>query len=288
MRINFTHLKYFCDTAKYGSFSIAAKKNFISQSAVSQAIHKLEESLNKKLVVYNAKQFSLTKDGELVFSKSQNIFNALTDLETTLNYHEKEYCGCIEIACTHSFALGLLPKYLKLITEKYPLINFSFRLGHTDLIKKWLKNGSIDFGIVIDNEDLSGLDCYEILSGEYKLYSSKNYNKNITELKVLISEERPETNKLKDLYSNKFNNKLPILMEVSSWEVIANFAEVELGVGFIPDYVARRRKNILKELDLGLAKIPYKLFVVLRKDTKLTKNVDAIINLFQENNNDDF
>ncbi len=126
MNINIKHLKYLCDTIRYRSVSIAAKKNFVSQSAVSQAIDKLEEVLNLKLVSYDAKQLNPTNEGEIVFEKGQNIFYALTNLEEALDFHKKEYCGQVEIACMHSVALALLPKYLKQIKDQYPLINFTF------------------------------------------------------------------------------------------------------------------------------------------------------------------
>ena len=40
--INLIHLKFFCDAVVYESITEAAKMNYISQSAVSQAITKLE------------------------------------------------------------------------------------------------------------------------------------------------------------------------------------------------------------------------------------------------------
>jgi LysR family transcriptional regulator, carnitine catabolism transcriptional activator len=43
--INLMHLKFFCDAVTFSSISEAAKRNYVTQSAVSQAIAKLEQIL---------------------------------------------------------------------------------------------------------------------------------------------------------------------------------------------------------------------------------------------------
>ena len=43
-------LKYFVEVARLGSFSMASKALFITQSTISQQINKLEEELGVKLL----------------------------------------------------------------------------------------------------------------------------------------------------------------------------------------------------------------------------------------------
>lgn len=44
-------------------------------------------------------------------------------------------------------------------------------------------------------------------------------------------------------------------MEVSSWEVIASLTEQGLGIGFLPDYIVRKRA--LVEYESAIPRIPY-------------------------------
>src|SRR5215469_2936698 len=61
-------LKRFILVAKEESVTRAAQKIFITQSALTQSIHRLEKELHTKLFVHTGKQIHLTEDGKsLVF-----------------------------------------------------------------------------------------------------------------------------------------------------------------------------------------------------------------------------
>ena len=63
-------LKVFCDLVDLQSFSLAAERNFITQSAVSQQIRALEEKFKRRLLerVRGRCDVTLTTAGE-VFSR---------------------------------------------------------------------------------------------------------------------------------------------------------------------------------------------------------------------------
>ncbi len=180
----------------------------------------------------------------------------------------------------HSFALALLPKCLQKVKTEWPKLHVNFRLAHTDIIREWIKRDIIDFGIVLDNEDLSAFDCFEIYQGEYRLYQSRKYAKH-ENLPFILSEERIETNLLKKSFYKHQRKEMNILMEVSSWEVIANLTEEGLGIGFFPDYVALKRKMDLVDYKGKYDPIPYKIFAVFSKTKKIDKNVEAFLTLLK-------
>ena len=278
--LNLVYLKYFCDAAKAGSISHSAKINFVSQSAISQGINKLEEALGKQLSTHQQNRFKITPEGEIVLEKSREIFSGIVGLEEALVFEPGELAGKIEFACMHSFALALLPKQLKELQKKYPKLQVNFRLGHTDMIKDLIRKGSIDFGIVLDNEDLSGFQCHEIYRGEYRLFVSSDEKDGKT-LPFITSEELKETNLLRKAYRLKFRKELPVLMQVSSWEVIAKLTEVGLGIGFFPEYVALQKKALV-EYDLKLAPIQYKIYAIFPQSAKIHKNHEAFLDIFKQ------
>ena len=53
-------LKYFLEVAKLGSFSLASKSVFITQSTISQQIGKLEEELGVKLLIRDSRHVCLS------------------------------------------------------------------------------------------------------------------------------------------------------------------------------------------------------------------------------------
>ena len=60
-------IKYFCTIVEEGSFTEAAEKCFISQSAISQQIQSLEKELGVKLIKRENRRFSLTHAGEYMY-----------------------------------------------------------------------------------------------------------------------------------------------------------------------------------------------------------------------------
>ena len=64
------HLKIFFEACKEKSFTKAAKNLFISQSAVSIQIKKLETKLGIQLIERNSKNFRLTFAGKELYRMS--------------------------------------------------------------------------------------------------------------------------------------------------------------------------------------------------------------------------
>lgn len=279
--LNLVYLKYFCDAVKHGSISSSARENFVSQSAISQGISVLERSLEKDLITHQTNRFKPTQDGMLVFEKSRQVFEGINDLESSLEVQEGEIGGKVDFACMHSYALACLSPCLIKAKIDFPKLRLNFKLAPTNIIMDLVKKGIVDFGVVLDNTDLSGFETVELYSGHYRLYVSKHKPVSSPH-EFLLSEEHIETNLLKKAYQESYGKPLKILMEVSSWEVIACLTEEGLGVGFFPDYVALHKKSSLKEADIKFEPIPYKIFAILSKSRKIPENVKALLDLLSK------
>lgn len=73
-RLSLNSLKFFYYVARYGSVTIAAKKLFVTQGAVSKQLKNLEEALGFTLFIREGKKLQLTDDGELLFDCCQQVF----------------------------------------------------------------------------------------------------------------------------------------------------------------------------------------------------------------------
>lgn len=67
MEQNLNLYQVFYEVANCRNFSVAAKKMYISQPAVSKAISRLEENLNTVLFRRSSKGAILTREGELLY-----------------------------------------------------------------------------------------------------------------------------------------------------------------------------------------------------------------------------
>src|SRR5437870_5477091 len=112
--INLTHLKFFYDAVLLNSVSASARENFVSQSAISQGIVKLEHELQVLLTTHQRQTFKLTEQGQVVFEEARRIFTAVDALKERLGALKGEISGDLRFACTNAIAQYFLPlKYLQ-------------------------------------------------------------------------------------------------------------------------------------------------------------------------------
>src|SRR4051812_28656761 len=120
--MNLSHLKYFIDAAQEGGISQSARKNFVTQSAVSRAIASLESRLGVELVIHRQNHFQLTEAGLAIFGKSHAIFEEISNLDEIASMHLKTLRGPLRLGCNQAIASHLLaPKFAKL-EAKHPHI----------------------------------------------------------------------------------------------------------------------------------------------------------------------
>ena len=82
--INFNLYKIFYEVALSESISSASKRLYITQSAVSKSIKKLEEDLSTKLFYRNRNGVKLTEKGKELLFYVEEAFNNLVIAERTM------------------------------------------------------------------------------------------------------------------------------------------------------------------------------------------------------------
>lgn len=82
--LNFHHLRYFWAVAHEGNLTRAAERMFVSQSAVSVQIQKLEQQLGHALFERRGRQLLLTEAGSIALDHADAIFNLGDELLGTL------------------------------------------------------------------------------------------------------------------------------------------------------------------------------------------------------------
>nr|MBA3438691.1 LysR family transcriptional regulator [Pyrinomonadaceae bacterium] len=80
-------LKILCDLVETQSFSQAAERNFVTQSAVSQQVRNLEERFKHRLLdrVRGRREVRLTEAGKAFYEESRNVLAAYAQLEDRLH-----------------------------------------------------------------------------------------------------------------------------------------------------------------------------------------------------------
>jgi LysR family transcriptional regulator, carnitine catabolism transcriptional activator len=278
--INLDHLRYFFDAARETSLAKAARRNFVSISAVSQAIRKLEATLEVDLLIHQRNRFKLTDEGRFALSQCQTVFSALDDLRNQLKATKTSFTGTVAFATSHSIAQSLLPRCLGGFRSKYPGVKPRFRLGTTPLIRGWVESGEAEFGLTLDDGQLGTLETLTLREGSFRGIKLKKARGEPSGF--LLTESRPETEQLRLAYRKKHKLELPVAMEIDSWEIIRSMALQGLGIGFIPDFLSQDpdvRRQIVFSHDVP--DVRYRLCAIYKREGMLSRNARTFLETFK-------
>jgi DNA-binding transcriptional LysR family regulator len=291
--MSLTGLKYFCDAIRLGGLSLAAKENFVTQSAISQSISKLEKFLGVPLLIHHPNRLQLTPQGEVAFQEAQTILQMIKQFHINLLQDQSAIMESLQFACTHSFALAVIPPYIKRFQQEHPKAQVNFQIKELASIIEQVKSGIIDFGILpseicqdeqceLYEEDLGKFQKKIIYSGGFSFYASSLLRRNEQKQLGLIlsSSQQTENRRLHDLYFKKYKTKLPLALEVNNLELAANLAAEGAGLAYLPDYLGLLHKNRLEVCDLGLQKQEYHMSAIFLKEDLLHQSSKVFLSYF--------
>lgn len=272
-----TYLQYFSDVVALKSFSKAAEKNFISQSAISQAIKKLENYSGHTLFYHHQNTLQLTSEGKLLYNQVKGLIDQFEKLDSFFQQLQSGHLVKIHFGCMHSIAIASLPKVIQQFKKKFPQADISFKLGPGGYILDLVKNGELDFGIVLDNDDLTAFHTDELYEGKHEVFEC-SHNKN---RRLLISDASYEATQFIKNYKNFYNKPPEIEMKINSWEVIARLTETGIARGYFPDYLLFHHKK-LKKITYPFASLNYKMIAAFRSSKHLHTHAKDFLNLFKK------
>jgi len=140
--------KVFCDLADTESFSKAAERNGITQSAVSQQVRSIEEQFQVRLIDRGRRAFCLTPEGQAFLASSREIVGAYDDLGTRMQKLQEVVSGELRIATIFSIGLHELPPYLKRFRREFPLVEVRMDYRRSAQVYAAVQENRADVGLV--------------------------------------------------------------------------------------------------------------------------------------------
>jgi LysR family transcriptional regulator, regulator for bpeEF and oprC len=134
----FLDLPVFIRVVELKSFTRAAHALSMSQSAVSQAVSRLEKRLGATLLRRTTRSLSLTAAGERYYGKSRNLLLELLDAQSELNEEQTVPRGRIRLSIPGTYGRGVLAAILGRFIRQYPQVELEVHLNdrQVDLIEE--------------------------------------------------------------------------------------------------------------------------------------------------------
>lgn len=277
------YLRIFYEVAKEKSFTKAANKLYINQSAVSIQVKKFEEILNSKLFDRSSKKIKLTYTGEALFKMAEEIFEkvkrAEKEMERIINLDKAK----ISIGATSVIGEPLLPLLMKDFIALHDEIEYDITISTKAWLLKLLKEGELDI-LLIDEEHITdpNLEVITVGSVPYILVGTKNTQKLETISKEpLISRKNIYNNDkaisyLEDKNHICFNTKIPVLGNLG---VIKGMVKEGMGNVILPYYAVYKEIQsdefkVIRTID----EVTDSYQIVITKDKKNLAHIIKFIN----------
>lgn len=141
-------LLYVKTIAEEKSISKAAKKLYIAQPSLSQAVQKLEEQLGTPLFNRTTSGLSLTYAGERYYHMATQILKMYENFEIEISDINNLKTGRIHLGITNHLGTLTLPQTVKHFQEICPFVEIIVTEDNTDGLEKRLLTGELDFVVM--------------------------------------------------------------------------------------------------------------------------------------------
>lgn len=214
-------LELFVAVVDHPTMSEAALALHFSESALSQAITKLETAVGEQLCVRRkSRGIQLTPAGTYFAQRARKLIRDADDLVAEMGGTDGKLMGPVKLGCFASFAPNVVPAILVEFAKIHPDITVDVKVGTHDELLPALEQGALDLVLVYDMELPPGLHKRTI----YR-----------TELHAVLHPDHPLAQK--DEVTLEELALEPLIMYESSPST-ANTLRVFAGQGLIPHVLA--------------------------------------------------
>jgi DNA-binding transcriptional LysR family regulator len=148
MEFDVRTLRYFRVVAETQSFTGAARKLKLTQSAVSQQIINLEREIGTPLLVRSNKFVRLTTAGEIFLQCASHVLDSLDRVRDLLANETDAGSGRLSLAVPATFCHWLLPHLIDEFHKRFPSIQVSVVMSEIPLALERLAHREIDIALV--------------------------------------------------------------------------------------------------------------------------------------------
>ncbi len=291
--MNIESLKYFREIADVKSISKVSLQSHISQSALSQMIQKLEESIGYELLNRSNKGVELTEMGKVVYDYSDKILKTYQKMIDELSWMKQNQHNVI-INSTWAISHYSLPCLLVEMKNQYPNIHYEIRSNRSEEIVKNVENGLADIGIIYCDRPSELIKTIHFCDEPIVLVSSKDFNippkilvSDLFQYKIIYFKDGCYNTNVYEtisLYLTNMNQH-PIdfnpLLSLDSISAVKSSVSEGFGISFLPYSAVKKEinENRFKLIELNDINLKLKVNIISLKQEKLTSPVKRTIDL---------
>ncbi len=289
-------LKVFCDLVDLQSFSLAAERNFVTQSAVSQQIRTLEEKFKRRMLerVRGRREVKLTAAGEVFYKESKIVLDAFEHLQESIRGVVGTIGGSVKVTTVYSVGLHELPSKVSEFISKFPAARIDLEYSRTTKVVRDVLNGTAELGVLAFPEPRRGLTIKYMQSDRLVLACppdhkfakrSKIRAKELDGMDLVLFERDTPTRKAIDRILKSLGVEVNTAAEFDNIETIKRAVEVGFGLAILPlpSIIRSERDGLLSIVELAEKDWVRPVGVIYRSNRTLTLAAKKFVAILESN-----
>ncbi len=283
-------LRAFLAVAETRSFTVAARRLSLSQSAVSHSIRALEDDAKCRLFDRTGKPARLTQAGEQFLIHARKIDREMEEARARIGALSQWGQGRIRIGASLTICQYLLPGVLREFQESFPQCVLHIEPGDTPVLIEAVDRGSVDFALALEPRTRTALEFRPLFSDELFFVVSPRHPwartgkaspGEIPRQHYIVYARTGYLAGLVDDYLAQDKLALPAAIEMGNVEAIKEFVKLGIGIGIMAPWVARKElsEGSLVAVPLGRRKLRRRWGLLLSPGTTLTLAQETFIGI---------
>jgi DNA-binding transcriptional LysR family regulator len=288
--MNLNQLKIFYLSVKRGSLTAAAGELNITQPAVTQAIKRLQEFYDVRLVERPGKKLALTESGKALYQIADRIFQLEGLAEDCIRSFREEGERHLRIQTSETFGGYYLPELI----NRYQRLNSEIKVS-VDILpnEKVVENTATlasDVGFISYPIRHKHLVLREVIEERLVLIVAPNHGlahhktlqpRDLEGQPIIMHEQGSAVQKAMDDLLGRAQAKRPNYLEFSNNEAIKRAVATGTGIALISEKVAAEeiRAGRLKALPLSSPPILRKFYMVHHKSKYISRPLGSLMEM---------
>lgn len=290
-------LKLFVCIAEENSLTRGASKAHMSLPAASLRIKNLEQSFGIKLFDRTHQGLTLRAAGQAFLRHARQVINQLDNLGEEMQEYVKGLKGHLRVLVSTTAVTEFLPSIVRTFLIEHPDINIDLREKLSIDILQAVASGATDIGIVAGNVGSDSLQVIPYRSDRLVLVTALRhplagtspvcFGDTLHYDYIGLYEGSAIHSFLHQAAAN-LHKKIPIRVQVRSFEAVCSMVEANIGIGIVPEIAARRyAKNMsIQVMPLSDEWALRNLLICVRDMTSLPSFAKEFIDLLIEDANE--
>ncbi len=288
-----TDLQLIVNIGDASSLTRGAEKSHLSLPAASNRVKNLEDHFGTRLFNRNSQGVTLTPSGEAFLRHARLVLRQIDHLRGDIHEYARGIKGQVRVLANTTAMTEFMPAVLSRYLASHPDVTVELRERLSYLVIKAVSEGSADIGIVAGRPASSELEYLPYRKDRLVLVTSAQHEFGERSEVAFAETMRYEYVGLSEWSAihafliqaaDKLGHPFRFRVEVGSFEAVCRMIEAGVGIGVVPELVAKRYAQRLKIKIVRLSDdwADRKLQICVRKLDQLPGFARELVNMLIE------